>query len=131
MLRLQRALPAERWAPFLRNHDQTRTLTALGGDIARARLAAMILLTLPGLPFVYYGEELGMTGNKPDERLRTPMHWRRERGRWFLYRCRVAAAATRFPHGERRSSGRRPRLAAQPVPAPDSPARGESRARCR
>lgn len=83
VLRLQRALPAERWAPFLRNHDQTRTLTALGGDIARARLAAMILLTLPGLPFVYYGEELGMTGNKPDERLRTPMHWRRERAGGF------------------------------------------------
>ncbi len=33
-LRLQRALPAERWSPFLRNHDQTRTLTALGGDVA-------------------------------------------------------------------------------------------------
>ena len=74
-LRLQRALPAERWAPFLRNHDQTRTLTALGGDLARARLAAALLLTLPGLPFVYYGEEIGMSGDKPDPRLRTPMHW--------------------------------------------------------
>ena len=76
-LRLQRALPPERWAPFLRNHDQTRTLTALGGDVARARVAATLLLTLPGLPFVYYGEEIGMTGDKPDPRLRTPMHWRR------------------------------------------------------
>ena len=76
-LRLQDTLPAERWAPFLRNHDQTRTLTALGGDIARARVAATLLLTLPGLPFVYYGEEIGMTGDKPDERLRTPMHWKR------------------------------------------------------
>lgn len=83
VLRLQRALPADRWAPFLRNHDQTRTLTELGGDIARARLAATLLLTLPGLPFVYYGEEIGMTGNKPDERLRTPMHWRRERAAGF------------------------------------------------
>lgn len=75
--RLQREVPAGRWAPFLRNHDQTRTVTALGGDTARARLAATILLTLPGLPFVYYGEEIGMTGDKPDERLRTPMHWSR------------------------------------------------------
>jgi len=33
------------------------------------------LLTLPGLPFVYYGEEIGMTGAKPDERIRTPMQW--------------------------------------------------------
>jgi glycosidase len=76
-LQLQSRLPHERWAPFLRNHDQTRTLTALGGDIARAKLAATLLLTLPGLPFVYYGEEIGMTGDKPDPRLRTPMHWTR------------------------------------------------------
>ncbi len=75
LLRFQRALPPDRWSPFLRNHDQTRTITALGGDTARARLAAEILLTLPGLPFVYYGEEIGMSGDKPDERLRTPMQW--------------------------------------------------------
>ena len=76
-LRLQRELPAERWSPFLRNHDQTRTMTEFAGDMRRARLAATILLTLPGLPFVYYGEEIGMTGDKPDPRLRTPMHWNR------------------------------------------------------
>jgi glycosidase len=76
-MRLQRALPAERWSPFLRNHDQTRTMTELGGDMARAKMATALLLTLPGLPFVYYGEEIGMTGNKPDPRLRTPMHWTR------------------------------------------------------
>lgn len=77
VLRLQRELPAERWSPFLRNHDQTRTLTELEGLAGRARVAATLLLTFPGLPFVYYGEEIGMTGSKPDPRLRTPMHWRR------------------------------------------------------
>ncbi|HEX8243879.1 MAG TPA: alpha-amylase family glycosyl hydrolase [Longimicrobium sp.] len=76
-LRLQQAMPADRWSPFLRNHDQTRTLTVLGGDVRKARVAATLLLTLPGLPFVYYGEEIGMTGDKPDERLRTPMQWSR------------------------------------------------------
>ena len=75
VLRLQEAVPDHRWAPFLRNHDQTRTLTYLDGDLARARLAAELLLTLPGLPFVYYGEEIGMTGAKPDPRIRTPMQW--------------------------------------------------------
>ena len=75
-LRMQRMEPADRWSPFLRNHDQTRTMTALGGDVARAKLAATLLLTLPGLPFVYYGEEIGMTGDKPDPRIRTPMQWR-------------------------------------------------------
>jgi glycosidase len=76
-MQLQRALPAERWSPFLRNHDQTRTMTELGGDVARAKMAITLLLTLPGLPYVYYGEEIGMTANKPDPRLRTPMHWTR------------------------------------------------------
>jgi len=74
-LRLQDTLPAYRWSPFLSNHDGTRALTALGGDVAKARVAATLLLTLPGLPFVYYGEEIGMTGDKPDPRLRTPMQW--------------------------------------------------------
>jgi glycosidase len=74
-LRLQDTLPAYRWSPFLSNHDGTRTLTALKGDVARARLAATLLLTLPGTPFLYYGEEIGMTGDKPDPRLRTPMQW--------------------------------------------------------
>jgi glycosidase len=76
-VQLQRAVPAERWSPFLRNHDQTRTMTVLGGDVARAKMAVTLLLTLPGLPFIYYGEEIGMTADKPDPRLRTPMHWRR------------------------------------------------------
>jgi alpha-amylase len=74
-LRLQDTLPAYRWSPFLSNHDGTRTMTALDGDVARAKTAAILLLTLPGLPFVYYGEEIGMTGDKPDPRLRTPMQW--------------------------------------------------------
>jgi glycosidase len=74
-LRLQDTLPAYRWSPFLSNHDGTRSMTLLGGDVGRARVAATLLLTLPGLPFVYYGEEIGMTGDKPDPRLRTPMQW--------------------------------------------------------
>ena len=75
VLRLADRLPAWRWSPFLRNHDQPRTLTELGGDLEGARLAAVLQLSLPGLPFVYYGEELGMAGPKPDERIRTPMAW--------------------------------------------------------
>ena len=74
-VRLQDTLPAYRWSPFLSNHDQTRVLTALGGDVTRAKQAVTLLLTLPGLPFIYYGEEIGMTGAKPDPRLRTPMQW--------------------------------------------------------
>jgi len=76
VLVMQEAVPNDRYAPFLRNHDQSRTLTVLDGDVERAKLAAALLLTMPGVPFVYYGEELGMAGDKPDPRIRTPMPWR-------------------------------------------------------
>lgn len=68
-------LPFQRWAPFLTNHDQNRVFDTLGKDAGKMRIAATALLTLPGLPFVYYGEEIGMQGVKPDERIRTPMQW--------------------------------------------------------
>ena len=83
ILRLQRELPANHWSPFLRNHDQPRTRTELGGDMAKSRLASFLMLTLPGVPFVYYGEEIGMLGAKPDERLRTPMQWTAAPGAGF------------------------------------------------
>src|SRR5205807_9656462 len=51
--------------------------------VARARLAATLLMTVPGLPFVYYGEEIGMTGDKPVPRLRTPMQLGPRRGAGF------------------------------------------------
>ncbi|HEX6372127.1 MAG TPA: alpha-amylase family glycosyl hydrolase [Longimicrobium sp.] len=83
-LRLQQeGLPPHRYAPFLRNHDQSRTMTVLEGDERKARLAAALLLTLPGMPFLYYGEEIGIAGDKPDENLRTPMHWTSSTGGGF------------------------------------------------
>jgi alpha-amylase len=81
--RAHRVFPAGRWSPFIRNHDQTRTMHEFGGDVASARLAATLLLTLPGFPFLYYGEEIGMSADKPDPRLRTPMHWTLERAAGF------------------------------------------------
>jgi glycosidase len=72
------AYPDHAYAPFLTNHDQNRVMSQLRGDVSRAKLAASILLTLPGVPFVYYGEEIGMTGVKPDEQIRTPMQWNAE-----------------------------------------------------
>ena len=62
-------------ATFLTNHDQNRSASQLAGDPAALRVAAALLLTGPGVPFIYYGEEIGLTGAKPDERIRTPMRW--------------------------------------------------------
>jgi glycosidase len=67
--------PANRQAAFLTNHDQDRIMSQLNGDVPAARLAAFMYLTGPGVPFLYYGEEVGMQGRKPDERIRTPMQW--------------------------------------------------------
>ena len=62
-------------ATFLSNHDQNRVASMLDGDAGKVKLAASILLTLPGSPYLYYGEELGMLGMKPDERIREPFPW--------------------------------------------------------
>ncbi|MCT4543219.1 MAG: alpha-amylase family glycosyl hydrolase [Vallitalea sp.] len=62
-------------APFLTNHDQRRSMNYFKGDIESMKLATNIYMTLPGNPFIYYGEEIGMLGNKPDERIREPFIW--------------------------------------------------------
>jgi alpha-amylase len=64
-------------SPFIGNHDRDRVLDQLGGNMSHMRMAAAMLLTLPGHPFVYYGEEIGMHGMKPDLRIREPMRWDR------------------------------------------------------
>ncbi|MCI3922355.1 alpha-amylase family glycosyl hydrolase [Paenibacillus sp. TRM 82003] len=64
---------------FLANHDQNRVMSVLNGNTERARVAASLLLTLPGNPFLYYGEEIGMSGAKPDEHIREPMPWTADR----------------------------------------------------
>ncbi len=70
------------------NHDESRVASRIGRRAART--AAMMLLTLPGLPFIYYGDELGMTDvaiskeqlrdpftkpGKGRDGQRTPMQW--------------------------------------------------------
>lgn len=64
-------------AIFLTNHDQNRILSELGGDIEKGKVAASLLMTLPGAPYIYYGEEIGMLGQKPDPNIREPFLWSR------------------------------------------------------
>jgi alpha-amylase len=67
--------PEGQFATFLTNHDMARTLTQLGSSTEKAKVAAGLLLTLPGVPFIYYGEEIGLTGPMPDINVRKPMQW--------------------------------------------------------
>lgn len=60
---------------ILSNHDQDRITTSTDNYRKKNKLAASILLTLPGLPFLYYGEEIGMLGRKPDPFIREPFLW--------------------------------------------------------
>jgi alpha-glucosidase len=64
-----RALTAELEAAFpdplyptyvFGNHDRPRAMLRLRDDPARARLLAAFQLTVRGVPFIYYGEELGL-----------------------------------------------------------------------
>ena len=64
----------------LTNHDEDRAASDLGRDLAKEKLAAAVLLTSPGKPYIYQGEELGYWGTKSkgDEYVRTPIKWTRE-----------------------------------------------------
>ena len=62
-------------ATFLSNHDQERIMSSVNNDINKVKMAAALLFTLPGSPYIYYGEEIGMKGKKPDEFIREPFLW--------------------------------------------------------
>ncbi len=67
--------PYLQYATFLTNHDQDRVFTSVGENEGRVKAAAGIYLTMPGVPFVYYGEEIGMVGSGDHLNIRTPMQW--------------------------------------------------------
>ncbi len=61
----------------LSNHDEDRTMSKLGGSVPLAKICAMAIMTTPGQPYIYYGEELGMSNFKTggDEFVREPILW--------------------------------------------------------
>jgi glycosidase len=67
--------PYLQFGTFLTNHDQNRVFDVLGGNVAKMKAAAALYLTLPGIPFIYYGEEIGMSGSGDDPSKRRPMQW--------------------------------------------------------
>jgi glycosidase len=75
--------PEMNFSSFLSNHDQQRVMDLYNENVDKAKLAAFVYLTGPGIPFIYYGEEIGMIGDKPDEKIRTPMQWHGDVGGGF------------------------------------------------
>jgi glycosidase len=59
----------ERLVPFLGNHDTTRFMSEPGATPAKMKLAFTVLLTMRGMPQIYSGDEIAMTGGAdPDNR---------------------------------------------------------------
>ena len=71
---MQQAYPRSAFATFLSNHDQDRIFSVLN-QTDRAKLAASMYLSMPGIPFIYFGEEIGITGTGDHLNIRTPMQW--------------------------------------------------------
>jgi alpha-glucosidase len=59
---------------LLGSHDTSRIFSILGEDESRLKVAATLLFTYPGVPCIYYGDEIGMKG-EADPDCRRCMEW--------------------------------------------------------
>jgi glycosidase len=82
LLQATTIIPHQQFAPFITNHDMDREMTVLNNDPGKAKAAASLLLTSPGVPFIYFGEEIGMEGKYKDangnwlvQNTDDPMQW--------------------------------------------------------
>lgn len=80
LVRVQNAIQGVRAdaidAPFFVNHDMNRAAGYMSYDARKVKMAAALNVLMSGSAFVYYGEELGMTGSGSlDENKRAPMYW--------------------------------------------------------
>lgn len=77
--KIQAENPDAMMVSFLANHDTDRAAGYLPVSNGRAKVAANLNLLMPGSPFIYYGEEIGMTGSRgsanTDANRRLAMNW--------------------------------------------------------
>ncbi|HKW59647.1 MAG TPA: alpha-amylase family glycosyl hydrolase [Candidatus Dormibacteraeota bacterium] len=105
------AFPGLALATLLDNHDMNRILWMSGGDTRRLKLAATLLLTMPGAPVVYYGTEVGVTQRHDavieNAEARLPMLWGDDQDRGLLEHFqrlgRLRAALPALRRGSRRT----------------------------
>ncbi len=66
---------------LLASHDTARLISIAGGDRSSVELSTLLLLTFPGAPSIYYGDEVGLPGRlDPDSRRGFPLEsqWERD-----------------------------------------------------
>jgi glycosidase len=86
---LLKVYPAENLGSFLLlvgSHDTERIKTILGGSVEKVKLAYSFIMTFPGVPSIFYGDEVGVEGGKdPDCRRAFPWdenQWNHELHQW-------------------------------------------------
>jgi cyclomaltodextrinase / maltogenic alpha-amylase / neopullulanase len=106
-----RAYPGLALATLLDNHDMNRFLWTAQGNVDRLKLAATLLLTLPGMPVIYYGTEVGLSqrfdGVIENAEARLPMLWGDEQNQDLLAHFQALGQLRRdsvaLRRGERRT----------------------------
>jgi glycosidase len=81
---------------LLASHDTARLMSIADGDLPSVELATLLLLTFPGAPSIYYGDEVGLPGGlDPDSRRGFPLeaHWERD-----ILECHRQLIAIRKAH---------------------------------
>jgi cyclomaltodextrinase len=101
---IQRAIAIYDWQivlaqlNLLGSHDTPRILTMVGGDPTAVKLATLSMMTMPGAPCIYYGDELGLEGGY-DPACRNSMPWGRlDEHKGDLWRYTKDAIALRHAH---------------------------------
>ncbi len=94
---LNKALEGYLWN-FIDTHDTARFLHSAGNDMRKQKLAAAMQLLLPGMPMIYYGDEVGMEGG-PDPDCRRGMLWdeNRQKRDCLGYYRRLIQIRHRYP----------------------------------
>jgi glycosidase len=96
---LRRAYGAasETMVNLLGSHDTPRLLTVCRGQVGKAVQALALLLTDVGVPMLYYGDEIGLTGGN-DPGCRGAMPWSRDKWNMHIYESCRALMRARHQH---------------------------------
>jgi glycosidase len=88
--------PNARWFRFLENHDETRIQELYKTQPDRVRPLTGMLMTAPGIPMLFQGQEVGYGAGSGDRR-RLPVNWSTSRNReWAGFHRFLAMARERF-----------------------------------